>query len=304
MATVVPAPATSGGGAPVQFDAWGEQWELHADLEGAETVFETIDGLCATTASGVRCLKETPLGPLAKAHVRSPVAAWGYIFLCAVQGASTYVCSHPSSDSPSQGPAKLQDVTSLTVHAATHGDGSLSVTTGEEYHEPGWAKVRAVSDAVQVASSWHATHSCYLRKNGEVACVDHAVDAIPVRLGKVTDASRVWQTDQATWVLTKGGRLFVAKDWRGAVTEVAKNVAHFAPTAAPPGAKAAADDAMPSEVAEVPCAVTTEGRLSCGLARDWNLTAVRDAGRVAQVFGGYDWICTIDPARKVRCRRP
>jgi hypothetical protein len=54
---------------------------------------------------------------------------------------------------------------------------------------------------------------------------------------------------------------------------------------------------------EAPCVVHEDGRLLCGLGRDWKLAPVPGAGTARRVFGGYDWICALDDGGTARCVR-
>jgi hypothetical protein len=310
--TVVLAPPAAPRGArdgAVQESApkrWSAAWKVVDAFHGAQEMFSTISAHCATTPGGVRCDGEAAFGPLASTRITSPTAVWGFVFLCGVGERGAFVCSHAASDRPQQGPPRLVDVASVTVHAAVHVDGSLSATTNRDsvgYADPRWKKVPAVTDATAVASSWYATYSCYLRRNGEAACVDHDVAATPTPLSGVTDGARIWQTDQSIWVLTKSGRLLGTKSRRAPVEEVAHSVIDFTPNAAAPGARAPEKDVLPSETAEVPCAVLAGGELVAGLERNWTLKPVQGAGATRSVFGGTDWICAKDMGGDVRCIR-
>lgn len=308
---VIPAPsappdgqnARDGAGRP---QPWGAAWKVVDALRGAEEMFAPSGALCATTPGGVRCDGEATLGPLASTYITSPTAVWGFVFLCGVGRGGAFVCSHAPSDRAPQGPPRLADVASVTVHAAVHVDGTLSATTSRDaigYTDPRWRKVQAVTDAALVASSWYASYSCYLRRNGEAACVDHDVAATPTPLSGVTDGARIWQTDQAIWVLTKSGRLLGTKRRKTPVQEVARSVIDFAPNAAAPGARPPEGDPLASEPAEVPCAVLESGELVAGLERSWTLKSVPGAGTSRRVFGGSNWICAEDAAKAVRCIR-
>jgi hypothetical protein len=286
--------------------AWAGEWQVETAFHGAEEIFGVSMGLCATTPGGVRCQPPQPLGALDSAHVRSPTDVWGYVFVCGVGHDGALLCSHPSADRASEGPPRLVDLANVTVHAAAHRDGTLSVTTNREtigYSDPRWAKVRAVTDAIEVASSWYADFSCYLRRTGDAACVDHDVAATPTPLAGVTDGARIRKTDQAIWVLTRGGRLLATRNRREPLQEVLASVVDFAPNAAAPGARPPAGHTLPSEWADVPCAVREDGQLLAGLGRDWTLKPVPGAGDTRRVFGAEDWICAVDAAAVVRCVR-
>jgi len=308
---VVPVPSASPDAQDVRLGAgppkpWGAAWKVLDVLHGAEEMFDTLGALCATTPGGVRCDGEATLGPLASTHITSPTKVWGFVFLCGVGRGGAFACSHAPSDRAQQGPPRLADVASVTVHAAVHVDGTLSATTNRDsvgYADPRWRKVQAVTDAAFVASSWYANYSCYLRRNGEAACVAHDVAATPTPLSGVTGGARIWQTDHAIWILTTSGRLLGTKHRQTPVQEVARSVIDFAPNAAAPGARPPEADALPSGRAEIPCAVLESGELVAGLERNWTLTPVSGAGASRRVFGDTDWICAEDVGKVVRCIR-
>ncbi len=278
---------------------WDAAWKPVDTFRGARDVFSATTSLCATTAAGVRCLDASVgLGPLATTPITSPSAIWGFTFLCGVGDGGALVCNVPPADKATQGPPRLADLTSLGLHAASHRDGTLSVTTNRDaigYASPGWAKVRAVHDAVQAASSWYATRSCYRERGGGVACVDHDVAATPQPVAGVKDAARIWKSDEALWVLTRDGRLLATRKLAGPVTQVATGVVQMTPDAAAPGSSPPPGD--------VPCAVDRAGQLLCGLDHSWKLVPVPGAGPARAVFGGSDWICAEDPVGVVRCIR-
>jgi hypothetical protein len=258
---------------------------------------------CAATPDGVRCVGHTELGPLASAAVTSPTVIWGFVYVCGVGKGGAFLCSKPFADKPPKGPPHLTNVVSVDLHAAAHTDGTLSVTANTDftgYADPMWTKVKAVKDAVAVASSWYASESCYVRRGGQVACVHHAPGVAPVDVGPVTDAARIWKTDQALWVLTTSGRLLGTHRANEALQEVATSVVDFAPNAAAvPGAVEGNGDSTTRP--EVPCAAIRDAPLRCGLDRTWNLVEVPGAGIATRVFGGSDWICATDAGGTVRC---
>jgi hypothetical protein len=283
---------------------WDPVWAPVESFHGATAVFEVMSGLCAARPDGVRCEGSTELGPLATTAISSPTQIWGFVYVCGAAAGGAFVCSKPFADRPPQGPPKLEDVVSVDLHAAAHRDGALSVTANRSatgFSDPRWSKVAGVTDAVQVASSWYATTSCYLKRSGEVACVAHAPDATPAIVPGVTDAARIWKTDRVLWALTRTGRLLATRDLRASFEEVATSVVQMAPNAAAPGAVKPDDSDMPSLRPEVPCAVRRDGVLLCGLDRSWKLVPVPGAGTTRSVFGGSDWICAGDDAGTVRC---
>jgi len=303
-ATPSTASSTSAPDRPAPPAPWDPLWAPVEAFQGATAVFEAGGELCATRPDGVRCLGSTALGPLAATAITSPTSIWGFTYVCGVGVGGAFVCNKPFADRPQQGPPRLVDVVSVDVHAAAHRDGTLSVTTSRSadgWADPKWAKVAAVTDAVQVASSWYATSSCYLKRSGEVACVKHAVDAAPTPVPGVTDAARIWKTDQALWALTRTGRLLATRKPGGPFEEVATSIVHMAPNAAAPGVAKPKEGDLPSQQPEVPCAVRKDGALLCGLDRSWKLVPVAGAGSARSVFGGSDWICAGDDAGTVRC---
>ena len=298
-ASAPPAAVTAAPEAPEVHAApsWDSAWTPIDALRGATVVFDASGDRCASTASGVRCTGSTSLGPLATTPIHSPTSVWGYTFVCGVGAGGAFVCNEPPSDRPAKGPPRLAKVTSVDLHAASHLDGTMSVTTNRDaigYSSPRWAKVAAVTDAVQVASSFYATSSCYVRRSGAVACVAHAKDAKPVPVEGVTDAARIAKTDAALWVLTRTGRLLATRDPKKPLEEIATSIADFTPNAAAPGAHA-------PNGADVPCAVTKAGVLECDLEGGWKLAPVAGAGPTTRVFGGSDWICAEDAGGVVRC---
>ncbi len=298
-ATPVPAPPRA---APLSWDA---PWVVIDAFRGATAIFEPTMDLCASGPEWTRCLGSTKLGPLVSLAISSPTQVWGMSYVCGVGAKGAFLCNVPSADTPQKGPPRLDSVVSVAVHAAAHRDGTLSVTSNRSFDgwmAPAWTKVIAVTDAVQVASSWYAAHSCYLRRTGEVACVEHTADATPKPVPGATDAARIWKTDQALWVLTKHGDLLATRRLEQPVTPVASSVVDFAPNAAAPGADPG-DPRKGSENPEVPCAVQQDGRLLCGLARGWTLSPVPSAGSTRRVFGGSDWICAVDDKSTTRCVR-
>jgi hypothetical protein len=305
-----PAAAPSGASAPPEAVAparptpWDPTWVPVESFHGATAVFELMSELCAARPDGVRCQGSTELGPLATTAIASPTGIWGFVYVCGAAAGGAFVCNRPFADRPPQGPPRLEDVVSVDLHAAAHSDGTLSVTSNRSatgFSDPKWAKVAGITDAVQVASSWYATRSCYLKRSGEVACVEHAADATPRIVPGVTDAARIWKTDGVLWALTKTGRLLATHDLRGPFEEVAASIVHMAPNVAAPGAAKPKDSDMPSLQPEVPCAVRRDGVLLCGLDRSWRLVPVPGAGTARSVFGGSDWICAGDDAGTVRC---
>lgn len=307
MTLPAPAPATTATPAPAlaASPSWAAPWVVVPAFRAATTIFDATMDLCASGPEGTRCLGATELGPLASVAIASPAPVWGFSYVCGVGAGGAFLCNRPSADRPQQGPPRLESVASVAVHAAAHRDGTLSVTSNRAFQgwtAPAWAKVVAVTDAIQVASSWYATRSCYVRRTGEVACVEHAADATPQPVPGVTDAARIWKTDQALWVLTKRGDLLATRQLQQPVTQVASGVVDFAPDAAAPG-REPGDPRKGSENPEVPCAVQQDGRLLCGLARDWTLSPVQGAGPTRRVFGGSDWICAVDDGGTTRCVR-
>jgi hypothetical protein len=298
-ASEAPSPARPAPPAP-----WDTAWEPVESFQGATAVFDALNELCAARPDGVRCQGSKELGPLATTAIASPTVIWGFVYLCGAAAGGAFVCNKPFADRPPQGPPRLDDVVSVDLHAAAHRDGTLSVTANRSatgFSDPKWAKVAGITDAVQVASSWYATTSCYLKRSGEVACVAHAVDATPNVVPGVTDAARIWKTDRVLWALTKTGRLLATHDLRAPFQEVATSIVHMAPNAAAPGAAKPDDSDLPSLRPEVPCAVRRDGVLLCGLERSWKLVPVPGAGTTRSVFGGSDWICAGDDAGTVRC---
>ena len=285
--------------------SWGAPWTEEEAFRGASVIFTGGMELCASGPSSTRCLGSVELGPVASRVISSPAPVWGFVYVCGVGAAGDFLCNKPAADKPPQGPPRLSNLASFAVHAAAHRDGTLSVTTNRDavgYADPKWAKVTAVTDAVEVASSWYAATSCYRRRSGEVACVEHATDATPKPVPGVTDAARIWKTDAVFWVLTKGGDLLATRHPSRPMTTVASGIVDLAPRTAAPGATPP-DPQKGSENPEIPCAVHQDGRLLCGLARDWNLTPVPGAGTTRRVFGEHDWICAVDDDGTTRCVR-
>jgi hypothetical protein len=274
-------------------------------FQGASVIFSGAMDLCASGPEGTRCFGSADLGPLSTRVISSPTDVWGFGYVCGVGAQGDFLCNKPQADRPQQGPPRLADLAGVTVHAAVHRDGTLSVTTNTEmsgWMDPRWAKVASVTDAVEVASSWYATRSCYRRRSGEVACVEHTTGAPPQPVPGVTDAARLWKTDAVLWVLTKKGDLLATRNLGQAVTPVMSGVVDFAPHTAAPGATPA-DPQKGSRNPEIPCAVHEDGRLLCALARDWTLSPVPGAGTTKRVFGAYNWICAIDDEGIARCVR-
>jgi hypothetical protein len=228
---------------------------------------------------------------------------WGFSYLCGVDSKGALVCDKPFAELPPKGPPRLANLMNATVHAAAHRDGMLSVTSNTSptgYADPKWKKVAAVHDAVEAASSWYSTTSCYRRKNGGVACVANDPKATPKPVAGVTDAARIAKTDAALWVLTSGGDLLATKNVGGPMTLVAHDIVDFVPYANAPGV-APRDPSKGSANPEIPCAVTRTGALLCGMNRSWELSPVPTAGPTRRVFGDYDWICAVDDAGAVHC---
>lgn len=288
--TTLPSASASVAAAPAPPPvSWSDEWAVVDKLHGATAMWQPS---CAATAHGVQCLGDVELGPLATTPITSPTVIWGFVYICGVASGGAFICNKPFADKPPQGPPHLTDVVSVDLHAAAHRDGTLSVTTSDHNYDPRWAKVKSVTDAVQVASSWYDGTSCFLRKSGEAACVRHAVDATPKPLGPVSDGARIWKTDKAVWILTRSGRLLGAKNHDATLTEVATGVVDFAPVAAPSGAAANQ---------EIACAAMREGPIRCDLDGSWTLKPVPGTAVATRVFGGTDWFCAEDAQGVVRC---